>query len=101
MNGLKRKVNSVKKYCKDHKTQIILIGGIVGYSALWYMAGRKIGYLKGVKEGITIGANADVDFIRTYVPEAARLVETFVKVHPETLAKNDAEFVKGVMKTYL
>lgn len=100
MTSLKRELNKVKKYCREHKTQIILIGGIVGYSALWYMAGRKIGYLKGVKEGISVGADADVNFIRSYVPEAARLVESFVKAHPETLAKNDAEFVKGVMKVY-
>ena len=98
--ALKNKMNDIKQYCSEHKTQIIIIGGVVAYSALWYFAGRKMGRISGLKEGIAVGAQADVDFIRSSVPEAARLVESFVRSNPASVAATDAEFVKGVMKVY-
>ena len=98
--ALKSKLDNIKKYCATHKTQLIILGGVAGYSALWFAVGHKVGRISGLKEGIAIGAQADVDFIRSSVPEAARLVESFVRSNPSSVAATDEEFVATVIKNY-
>ena len=96
--------NQIKTWVKNHKTQLIAAGIVGGYSLAWYLIGRKVGYtkgeLKGVINGINMGAKADADFIKTNVPEAAKLVFEFTKSNPDSLCKTDLEFAKEVLKHY-
>lgn len=93
MNETKEKI---EKVIRERKKELIACTGI---SIAIYIA-YKYGRNSGLKTGIAIGSRADAEFIKSRVPEAARLVYEYVDAHPDCLL-NDKDFAEEAIKKFL